>query len=217
VLATVPAASPFVVFPWFYWANCCSASGPAVALATPPWIEARPDLVPKERPLGADLLRDITGNPRVRFWGRGFFPSTEDARYAAVYDEALADQVIRLQQLGDGAAALRLAEKLARLAPLGEHDALVLESLRVLRDPAGAREYLDRLPRERRLAPEVNVVLALFARDAGDERAARQFLASVAARFPAGAPLHRMINAPIRGWPRDLPSMIAEPVKPAGQ
>jgi peptidoglycan/LPS O-acetylase OafA/YrhL len=61
------------------------------------------------------------------------------------------------------------------------------------------------------------VVLALFARDAGDERAARQFLASVAARFPAGAPLHRMINAPIRGWPRDLPSMIAEPVKPAGQ
>ncbi len=125
VLATVPQASQFIVFPWFFWANCCAAAGPAAALATPPWQAVRPDLIPVQSPMSEALLRAITGHPRARFWGRGFYPSANDARYAAVYDEALADQILRLQQLGDGASALALAEKLVRLAPFGSNDALV--------------------------------------------------------------------------------------------
>jgi len=76
---------------------------------------------------------------------------------------------------------------------------------------------LSRLPRERRLAPEINVVLALFERDAGNEKPARGFLASVVQRFPRDAPLQRALAAPLGAWPRDLESMVADPVRPAGR
>jgi hypothetical protein len=163
------------------------------------------------------FLREITGSPRMRFWGRGFFPSVDDARYAAVFDEGVADQIIRLQQAGAGEAALRLAQRLVRLAPFGENDALILESYRVLGNPPAAAEYLHGLPRDRRVSPELNVVLALFERDAGNDGLARQFLRSVAHAFPPGAPLQAAIGAPLASWPPDLQSMRADPVKPAGQ
>jgi hypothetical protein len=217
VLATVPQASQFVVFPWFFWANCCSDAGPAAALATPPWQAARPDLIPVELPMSEALIRAIAGYPRARFWGRGFFPSANDARHAAVYDEALADQILRSQQLMDGAGALALAEKLVRVAPFGSSDALVLESYRILRDPPAAAEYLSRLSYERRAEPEINVVLALFERDAGRVETARAALATVADRFAPDTPLHKALSADLADWPPDLQSMVEVPVKPAGR
>jgi hypothetical protein len=39
----------------------------------------------------------------------------------------------------------------------------------------------------------------------------------VADRFPADAPLHRALGAPLADWPRDLQSMIASPVRAAGE
>jgi hypothetical protein len=45
VLATVPQASPFVVYPWFFRATRSDdVAQVARALETPPWHEARPDL-----------------------------------------------------------------------------------------------------------------------------------------------------------------------------
>jgi hypothetical protein len=217
VLATVPHASPFRVFPWFFWATCCADGGTASALASPPWRDVRPELVPTERPM-SDASRDtITGPPRARFFGRGFVPSLADARYAAVYDDALLDQVIRLQQQRETAAALRLAQKLVRLAPIGTHDAFVLECHRIDGNRTAARAYLDGLTRERRMAPAINVALALFERDAGNEPFARQLLGSVAESFGADAPLRRALALPLADWPPDLPSMLARPVLAAGQ
>jgi hypothetical protein len=217
ILASLPRASPFIVFPWF-WNATVGTDGAQAArtLQQPPWAATRQDLVPSERPMSEALLRDITGPPRWRFWGRGFSPSAADAAYAAVYDEALADQVIRLQMEGHGGQALAMAARLVRLAPIGAHDALVLESHRILGDGPAAKAYLVALPLERRADPAINVVLALFERDAGRESGARQFLSSVAGRFPAEAPVHRALRAPIVEWPGGLQSMIAQPVKAAG-
>jgi hypothetical protein len=218
VLSKTPRASQFVVFPWFFWAN--RPADPRVVarrLEQPPWHEARPDLVPVQTPMGDDLVRKITGFPRWRFWGRGFLPSADDARYAAAYDEALADQVIRLQQTHQAASALRLAQQLVRLAPLGWNDALVFESYRLLHDRVSAREYLSDLPKSRRAYPAINIVLALFERDAGSEVTARQFLASVADAFPPEAPLRRALNQSLDRWPAGLPEMLALPVLSAGK
>ena len=217
LLARVPEASQFIVFPWFFWANCCSASGALTALAEPPWHRARPDLLPAQLPMSEAFLRGITGFPRLRFFGRGFFPSVDDARYAAVFDEGMTDQIIRFQQAGAGEAALRLAQRLVRLAPFGENDALILESYRVLGNRLAAAEYLRGLPRDRRVSPELNVVLALFERDAGNDELARRFLRSVAHAFPPGTPLQAAVGAPLANWPPDLQTMIADAVKPAGQ
>jgi hypothetical protein len=218
VLATMPLASPFIVFPWFWHATAgTDAAAAARALEHPPWAAVRPDLVPAQMPMTERFLRGITGQPRWRFWGRGFVPSAADAAYAAVYDEALADQVIRLQMEADGAGALALASRLVRLAPAGAYDALVLESYRILGNGPAAKDYLMALPLERRAAPAINVVLALFERDAGHESLAHQILGSVADAFPSEAPVHRALATPLSEWPAGLQAMIARPVKAAGE
>jgi hypothetical protein len=215
VLATVPAASQFIVFPWFFAASWPDdAADTARSLSLPPWRAVRPDIVPKQ--LDESSVRYITGNPRARFWGRGFWPSEADARYSSVFDEGLADQVVRLQQSGRGADALALARRLITVAPSGEHDALMLESYRVLGQRQAAAEYLSKLPVARRMEPALNVVLALFERDAGNEASARQLLGSVAHKFPSDAPLHAALQTPLGTWPQGLQAMIAAPVKTAG-
>ncbi len=218
VLATVPQASAFVVFPWFLhavWAG--DPQQAASRLATPPWSDVRPDIVPRVSPLTPGQVQDITGFARWRFWGRGFVPSAEDAQYAAVYDEALADQIYRLQQERDGPGALRLALKLVQLAPGGGNDALVLESYRISGNRAGAADYLAALSRERRAAPAINVVLSLFERDASHPDQARAFLASVADRYAPDSPLQEALNQPIDKWPPNLLAMLTKPVKAAGE
>jgi len=216
-LARVPQASPLIVYPWFWWVTRTSdAAEAAASLDRPPWREARPDLVPIERPMGETFLRKITGQPRWTFWARGFVPSTADAIYSAVFDEGLADQVVRLQQGGDVEGAMRLARRLVDLAPIGCHDGLVFESYRLGRDREGAKAYLAALPIERRDCPDINVVLALFERDAGNAEMARQALESVADRYPPASPVHKAITDSLDRWPADLQSMMATPIKVVG-
>lgn len=215
VLARMPRASPFVVFPWFLKAASSTESEAARLLERPPWVNQRPDLVPTVVPLPPESVASLTGPPPRGILGRGFWPTAAAVNYAAVYDEGLADQVIRLHQRREGASALHLARKLAAIT--GRYDALVLESYRILGNRAAAAGYLGGLTGDRRLSPHINVVLALFERDAGNERLARQFLSSVAENFPPRAPLQAAIRESMDRWPADLQSMTAVPVKAAGE
>jgi len=214
VLATVPEASPFVVLPWFFWARRApDASTMAERLDRPPWREARPDIVPPG-PLAPETAAAIARGGRWNVWGRGFRPSPADLEYTRqialgnVYDTGLANQVLRAQHMGQAALALRLVEKLARLAPSGATDALVLESYRLLGRRADAVEYLSGMTIEHRQDPAVNVVLALFERDRGAEPSARELLASVAPAFE-GAALQQALAAPLAQWPADFAAMTA--------
>jgi hypothetical protein len=139
-------------------------------------------------------------------WGRGFWRDGNAPGFPGVYDEGLLDQVVRAQQLGRAEQALVLARKLARLRPEGEADAYVLESLRLLRQRADAVEYLSGLSQERRSQPKINIVLALFERDAGNEPLARNLLGSVASAFP-GTPVQGAIASSLGAWPPDLDAM----------
>ncbi|HEX5475951.1 MAG TPA: hypothetical protein VFX12_14930 [Vicinamibacterales bacterium] len=204
VLATVPSASPFVVLPWFW--NASRGNPPAIAaqLQRPPWSSARPDIVPVP-PLSPAEAEKIARPPRWNFWGRGFAPA---ARPFAVYDSALADQVIRAQELRRTDVALRLARKYLDLAPSGFADALLLECYRLLRRRADAVAWLTSLPTERRLEPAINVVLALWDRDDGKEEQARALLRSAAAAYP-NSPLQSALDAPLSAWPSDFGSMTS--------
>jgi hypothetical protein len=209
-LAKVPQASPFVVYPWFARATWASPEASARLLHIPPWRQARRDLVPRNEITPA-LARYLTREPRWNFWGRGFSPSSEDVAYRAVYIEGLTDQVVKLHQQRRGSEALDLAQKLHRLRPSGESLALTLESYRLLHNIFAAKAFLSSHPPEVRVDPRVNVVLALFERDAGNERGARAFLENAAPAFP-GAPIQRAVGAPLNRWPADLFDMTAMPV-----
>jgi hypothetical protein len=215
VLDRLPQASPALVYPWLLRATWTGDPAAAArALAAPPWLGARPD-IRFTSPPAPEFARHLTRRARWNFWGRGFTPDDEDRVYGAVYDEGLYDQVVRAQQLRDGPRALALAQRLVTLAPSGKADAAVLEGYRLLGQRAQAAEYLSALPRERRVYPELNVVLALFERDAGNEPAARQLLQSVAEAF-VGTPVERAIERPLAEWPPDLFSMTVLPVDQAG-
>ena len=124
------------------------------------------------------------------------------------------DQVIRAQQLHDEERAVELAEKLVRLVPSGESDALVLESYRLAGWRTRAQEYIQTVPRSRRNNPRINVVLALFERDAGNESGARALLAPVAGSL-GGTPAADVLYRPLEEWPDDLHSMTTAPRRDA--
>jgi len=210
VLATIPQASPWIVYPWFI-RTTWGAVEPA-ELAAPPWLERRPDIRPEVAPLPA-VFRVIS--PRQwRFLGRGFFPDELQPRYAAVYDEALLDQIARAHQLGRGNEALELARKLDSLAAGADSAVMVMESYRILGMQTAAQYYLGDLPRERRGDPRMNLVIALFEREKGNEESARRFLEDAARSLP-GTPAAVAVSRPMSEWPKSLADMTAAPVEGA--
>ena len=202
VLATIPEASPWRVYPWFIGATWNTAR--AANLASPPWLSRRPDVRPELDPLPA--VFQVISPRQWRFLGRGLFPDARQPRYAAVYDEALLDQVVHAQQLGRGSEALRLARKLDELAPAADSAVMIMESYRLLGMQAAAQEYLSGLAIERRADPRMNVIIALFERDRGNEESARRFLADAARSLP-GTPAAIAVSQPIDRWPRSLTAM----------
>jgi hypothetical protein len=191
VLASAKSASPFIVLPWFFRAALADAGERAALLNAPPWLSAHPEIRPTP-PLSADVAAFLV-HP-------GF----------AVYDAALADQILRAQQLRQRDRALELARKLETLVPDGFADALLLESFRLLGRKDEAIDWLTHMTTARRQHPAINVVLALWDRDDGKDDEARALLGSSAASYP-GAPLQRALISPLSAWPADFASMTADP------
>jgi hypothetical protein len=205
VLASVPRASPFIVLPWFFGAtHFGDTSARAEKLRRPPWIDARPDIVPSEPLVGA-----ISSMPaRWPFWGHSFLPDGIAAGMGA-YDAGLTDQVLRAQSLRSLVRAERLARKLIELAPNGYADALLLETFRLSNRRSEAVQYLNSLSRSRREHPAINVVLALFERDAGNDASAKAFLNSVVESF-RDSPVERALSQPLAQWPPDFAAMTKD-------
>jgi hypothetical protein len=211
VLEREPSASSFLVYPWFFASSRTDGDELVERLGHPPWSSVRPNIVPERKVLDSPLIRELAPPPRIGFLGRSLWAG---AGSVAAYDDALWEQVARAQQLRDTERALELAVKLLRLVPVGESDALLLESYRLagMRDQAAA--HIRSMPLERRGHPKINVVLALFERDAGNEPGARAFLESVVHGFP-GARAEQAVHQSLSDWPADLHGMTMAPRRDA--
>jgi hypothetical protein len=207
-LATEPRASNSVLLPWFWWATGGTPEEVAHRLRSPPWLAVRPDVAPPT--LRPEAARTLARTGRFNFLGRGFWPGVGDAEYTAVYDAGLANQILHAQELGRRDLALRLSQKLVTLAPSGFHTALLLESYRLLGQRGAAAEWLSQRPRSERSDPAINVVLALFERDAGNDASARTLLATSVSAFP-GTRTGRSLTLPLSDWPPDFASMTSDP------
>lgn len=215
LLATIPSAAPHLQLAWQWRASFAeSSAGTARRLASPPWLAQRPDLGPRLAPLPLELAAVFAPPPRWNFLGRSLLGNGSDPVVMPVWAEAMADQVLRGQETSKLDRALKLAEQLSQTSPGPAADALLLESLRLLGRLQTAQSTYASLPPSRRSSPEVLVVLALAARDRGDEEAARQALAAAAPAFPGMPPARVAAEAP-SSWPRTYREMTFVPERAA--
>ena len=70
------------------------------------------------------------------------------------------------------------------------------------------------MPETTRSHPLINVVLALFDRDGGEDQRARALLGSVADSFP-GTLVAQTLAAPLDRWPADLDALTRVPRRDA--
>ncbi len=220
-LATVPTASPHLLYPWYFAASAAgSPEQVATRLARPPWYGRHPGLGPRLVPFPPEVAVLLAPPPRWSFLGRSLRSGLADPAAGSVYLSSLSDQVLRAHETGELERGLRLAEKLASLRPGEESDALFVESLRLLKRPDTARSFLRDLPAERVSSPPVLVVRALLARDRG-ELGQAAFLAGAAAPYFPGTRLQDSAADPA-AWPRTYgaltrPVPAADPAGPADE
>ncbi|HRY42340.1 MAG TPA: hypothetical protein P5164_00220 [Thermoanaerobaculia bacterium] len=213
VLSKEPLASPFLLYPWYAAASAPrSAESRAERLARPPWYERRPELGPRLVPFPPELADVVAPPLGWSFFGRALGRGIADPASFAVYLASLSEQVGRAHEAGRLERALELARKLARLDPGEGSDALLLESLRLLRREETLRAALAALPEERAAAPAVLVVRALAARDAGDLALAAR-LGEAAAPFFPGTALGRDGARPA-SWPATF-AALTRPLVPS--
>jgi hypothetical protein len=205
-----PAANPWRVYWWFWQTTRLDGEALSKALTQPPWADVRRDLVPPAWP--PDAARQVAPPPRFGFLGRSL--TGTGGPYATTYLDALLDQVVRANQQGVIDRALALSERRLQLQADGEAVAWRLESLRRAGRAIDAEQLLRSLPETTRSHPLINVVLALFDRDGGEEQRARALLGSVANSFP-NAPLHSALASPLDRWPADLDAMTRVPRRDA--
>lgn len=213
VLSKEPLASPFLLYPWYAAASAPrSAESRAERLARPPWYERRPELGPRLVPFPPELADVVAPPLGWSFFGRALGRGTADPASFAVYLASLSEQVGRAHETGRLERGLELSRKLARLDPGEGSDALLLESLRLLRRTDALRAALAALPEGRASGPSVLAVRALAARDAGDLALAARLGEAVAPWFP-GSALARDAARP-SSWPATF-AALTRPLAPS--
>lgn len=211
VLEKEPAANPWSLYLWFWRTSHLEGEQLSDALMRPPWIDDRPSLVPPQR-WPPEAARDLVPPPRIGFLGRSLTGTGGSS--AMVYLHALLDQVVRANQQGRIDRALELSAKRLELRTDGLAAAWRLESLRRAGLATEAETLLRSLPESIRRQEEINVVLALFDREFGEEQRARALLQSVADAFP-GARIQHAVSSPLAEWPTTLDAMTRTPRRDA--
>jgi hypothetical protein len=211
VLEREPAANPWQLYLWFWRASYTTGDELATRLLQPPWRRVQPSLVPPAK-WPPDVARQVVPPPRLGFLGRSL--TSTGGPYAMVYLDALLDQVVRANQQGQISRALDLSARRLHLQADGEAAAWRLESFRRARLATDAEALLGSLPQDVRLHPLINVVLALFDRDAGEEARARALLGSVSGSFP-NTKVDQALGAPLSDWPATLDALTQPPRRDA--
>ncbi len=208
VLPEVPLAADHVAHAWFLRVRSAGDGRErATRLEHPPWLASRPELRPAALPLDPRFVATVAPPLGFGFLGRSLFGGQDPASVEA-YAQALSNQVFRAQQQRKLDRALDLSTRLFRISPRGEAAALVAESYRLLGRHETLRAFLDSLPREVRGAPPVFVVIALAARDVGEDAAAKAYLERAA---DLGTPaLAAALAGPPAAWPADFAAFVTD-------
>jgi hypothetical protein len=193
------------------------AEDAARRLEAAPWLATHPDARPRIV-VAPQILTTVT--PLVNYlvapfrWphlGAALERREDDApgTFNDAWRNGLADQIFRSLDIGKPGRAIPLAAFLHEQLPSGYSAAIYAECLRAAGRRPEARAFLGSLPDRAQLAPAVNLVRALIARDDGDEVAARAFLAEAGRRLRTPT-LVRALGEPPSEWPPALRMFLTD-------
>ncbi len=155
------------------------------------------------RAVAPSELVHLTAPFRWPHLGMSLSRRKNEADQSLSYIEALLDQANRAQDMGRADRAVAFGEQLFALLPNPQTAVVLGEGYRL----AGRRETLAAFAIEilgkRSVDPDFGVVLALAARDAGDEAGARKLLEDVASGGNS-ASVAPLLGHPPSEWPRTL-------------
>ncbi|MFI5119104.1 MAG: hypothetical protein ACHQM4_01745 [Thermoanaerobaculia bacterium] len=175
-------------------------------LAKPPWrtdLEGQEVAALPERVIPASALVFLTSPFRWPHLGMSLTRRADQPDTVLAYIDCLYDQALRAQDMRRGDRAIEFSEELYRRVPSPQTVTALAEAYRL----AGRREtFLDfvrSLSPAQRSAPDFGMVLALAARDSGNEPLAREILGQVL-RAGARPEYARLVSLPLARWPATL-------------
>ena len=180
------------------------------AIATPPWRSDVPGQKVAYRPeeaIPGSALVFLTTPFRWPHLGMSMTRDPKATDTVLSYVDCVYDQALRGQDLRDGERSVRFAERLKSLVPGPQALVALAEGLRI----SGRHEDFIRLvretPREQKSLAEFGIVLALFARDTGDEGNARRVLEMVLRAAPRPE-FQALAARPLSEWPPTLREVL---------
>jgi len=197
--------SPIKVTAWLL-ARRLEGGDVLAALKRPPWRTDRPGFAvaePPEQAIPPSALVFLTSPFRWPHLGMSLSRRADQRDTVLAFIDCLYDQALRAQDMGRGDRAVAFAEELYRRIPSPQTAATLAEAYRMAGRREALADFVDALPPARKTSPDFGMVLALAARDAGDETRARQVLGQVLAVSPR-AEYARLARSPISEWPATL-------------
>ena len=177
-----------------------------MALRTPPWrtdVPGQEPAAPPERVIPGSALVFLTSAFRWPHLGMSLTRSAGQTDTVLSFVDCLYDQTLRAQDMRRGDRAVRFGEELYRRIPSPQTLTALAESYRMAGRREALRDLLKALPPGQRSAPDLGIVLALHARDAGNEALAREILGQVLRA--GGRPEYaRLSSLPLAQWPATL-------------
>jgi hypothetical protein len=201
-VALRPAFSPIRLDAWLLRKRLAGGDVLA-ALRTPPWrtdVPGQEAAAPLDRVMPTSALVFHATPFRWPHLGMSMTRKSEQLDTVLAYVDSVYDQALRGQDLKDGERAVQFAERAYELLPGPQSAQTLAEAFRIANRRRQFSDFVTPLPREWKKAPEFGIVLALFARDVGDEEKARSNLSGVVRVAPR--PEYKRLEAlPVREWP----------------
>ena len=176
------------------------------ALRTPPWrtdVPGQETGATPEQAIPASALVFMTSAFRWPHLGMSLTRSAGQTDTVVSFIDCLYDQALRAQDMGRGDRAIQFGEELYRRVPSPQTVTALAEGYRIAGRREAFRDFVRALPPAQRSAPDLGIVLALAARDAGNEALAREILGQVLAVSPRRE-YARLAESPIAAWPPTL-------------
>lgn len=195
---------------WFLLGKRLLARNPVEAISRPPWATTVPGqevALSPARAIPESALVFFRAGFRWPHLGMSLSPPAGENDTALTYIDCLYDQALRAQDMRRADRAVRFAFELYRRVPGPQSAVAYMEGLRLEGSHDELAAFAKDLPPEWTASSELGMVLALSARDRGENEKAGKYLTRITSSDPRPA-FKKLSGRPPTEWPPTLREIL---------